>query len=339
MLERGIGLPPNYDTNAPLIETVRVSHCPVCGSDHRREYAQGFDYEIETCRNLWTFFQCTECEAVWIDPRPANGELSTIYPPTYYAYDMSEKLPAVILKGKAMLDRIKLAGITKRMEKKPTSYLDVGCGDGRYLYQFAERGMSRDRIYGMDLPSPALPKLQSDGFRVWAGRVEDCTEIEPGTIDLITMFHVIEHVEDPIAVMRKLTEWLSPGGVLALETPNTDSIDRRLFSNGWWGGLHIPRHWTLFNSKSIGRAVEKAGLEPAGIFYQTGHSFWLHSFRHGLRYNTVLPMPKLAEWFNPMKSRLPLMAITGFELLRRTLGARTSAMLVLARKPGGPPVA
>jgi 2-polyprenyl-3-methyl-5-hydroxy-6-metoxy-1,4-benzoquinol methylase len=334
MLEKSAALPPGYNPNAPLVTTVRISHCPVCGSDHRSEYGSGYDYEMETCRNLWDFYQCADCEAVWIDPRPSNSELSTIYPPTYYAYDMSERLSPFILKGKAFLDRLKLDGIIKRMEKKPTSYLDVGCGDGRYLRQFAKQGMPKERIYGMDLPSPALPKLRADGFRIWEGRVEDCTEIAPGTIDLITMFHVIEHVENPIAVMKKLTSWLSPGGVLALETPNTDSIDRRLFSGGWWGGLHTPRHWTLFNAKSITRAVEKVELEPLGIFYQTGHSFWLHSLHHGLRYNSVLPMPKFAQWFNPMKSRLPLMAATGFDIFRRTLGAKTSAMLVLARKTG-----
>lgn len=334
MLDKNCVVPPGYNVNSPLVQTVRIEKCPVCGGGARSRYAQGFDYESETCSNHWTFCQCAACEAVWIDPRPSVSELSTIYPPTYYAYEMSEKLSPFILKGKAFLDRLKLNTILKRMSKKPKSYLDVGCGDGRYLAQFAENGMAKDNIFGIDLPSSAIPKLRKAGFQIWEGRVEDCVSIAPGSIDLITMFHVIEHVEDPIAVLRKLTEWLSPGGVLALETPNTSSMDRRLFSSGWWGGFHIPRHWTIFNAKSITRALEKVKLEPLGIVYQTGHSFWLNSFHHSLRYNKILSLPRLARWFDPLQSRVILIAATGFDIFRKTFGARTSAMLVLAKKSG-----
>ena len=332
MLEMSRPIPPGYNEQAPLVETVRIERCPVCDGQNRAGYAQGFDYESETCRNHWNFWQCADCEAAWIDPRPSVNELSTIYPPTYYAYEMSEKLSPFILKGKAFLDRMKLAGIIRRMQKKPQSYLDVGCGDGRYLYQFANSGMDKSKIFGIDLPSAALPKLRTAGFQIWEGRVENCDTIAPGSIDLITMFHVIEHVEDPVAVLRKLSEWLAPGGVLALETPNTSSIDRRLFASGWWGGFHIPRHWTLFNPKSITLALEKVGLKPLGIVYQTGHSFWLNSFHHSLRYNSKMPMPRLAKWFDPLKSRVILIAVTGFDIVRGKLGAKTSAMLALGEK-------
>ena len=325
-------IPPGYDAAAPTIETIRIENCPVCGGTSRTPYAQGFDYESQTCRNHWTFWQCAACEAVWIDPRPALGELGTIYPPTYYAYDMSETLSPFVLRSKAFLDRLKLKGIIKGLSHSPRSFLDVGCGDGRYLYQFAS-GMPRHCIYGIDLPSSAMPKLRAAGFSIYEGRVEDCEIIKPNSIDLITMFHVIEHVEDPVSVLRKLAGWLAPGGISALETPNTSSLDRKLFSSGWWGGFHIPRHWTLFNLKSITRALEEAGLEPLGVHYQTGHSFWLNSFHHSIRYNTKIPLPRLAQWFDPLKSRFFLVAATGFDIFRRTLGARTSAMLVMGKKP------
>jgi SAM-dependent methyltransferase len=136
----------------------------------------------------------------------------------------------------------------------------LGCGDGRYLYQFAQRDLERDRIIGIDLSSPAIPRLKREGFRILSKRVEDCDEIEPNSIDLITMFHVIEHVEDPISVIRRLSGWLAPGGVLALETPNVESLDRYLFSEAWWGGYHIPRHWTLFTESNLQLALRKVGL-------------------------------------------------------------------------------
>jgi 2-polyprenyl-3-methyl-5-hydroxy-6-metoxy-1,4-benzoquinol methylase len=330
---QGRPLPSGYDSNAPEIATVRIERCPVCGGAERSFFAEGYDYELQTCRNLWQFWQCRTCTAVWLDPRPAAEELSTIYPPTYYAYDMSERLSLIILKGKALLDRMKFQAILKFLAREPTSFMDVGCGDGRYLHQFAGKGLSKEKIYGVELSSPAIPKLRAAGFKIFSERVENVKDMQSSSVDLITMFHVIEHVEDPVRVLRQLANWLAPGGVLAIETPNIDSIDRKAFTNTWWGGYHIPRHWTLFNEKSLRRALTDTGLEVLGTKYQTGHSFWLYSFHHLTKFNQRLPLLSLAPLFDPMRSRLFLSAFTSFDIIRRMLGARTSAMLVLARKP------
>jgi hypothetical protein len=144
---------------------------------------------------------------------------------------------------------------------------------------------------------------------------------------------VIEHVEQPVAVVRRLAESLTPGGVLALETPNLDSWDARLFRQQYWGGYHIPRHWHLFTPQTMTRLLTSAGLDVVTIEYQTGHSFWLYSIHHRLRYGTP-PRPRLAAHFNPIGgSLLALAAVTAFDKARAALGAATSAMLVIARKP------
>jgi 2-polyprenyl-3-methyl-5-hydroxy-6-metoxy-1,4-benzoquinol methylase len=231
-----------------------------------------------------------------------------------------------------MIDRMKFSGILRALDRQPMSYLDVGCGDGRYLKQFTSRGVAKERVFGVDLPSPSIERLRGEGFQVHAGRIEDCQTIAPGSLDLITIFHVLEHVADPIAVLAKLTQWLAPGGVLAIETPNINSWDARAFRATYWGGYHIPRHWTLFNEQSLAAAVKKVGLEKVGLRYQTGHSFWLYSFHHMLKYGRK-PRPKTARLFDPMHSRVFLMAFTGLDIFRRTIGQPTSAALMLARKP------
>jgi hypothetical protein len=88
----------------------------------------------------------------------------------------------------------------------------------------------------------------------------------------------------------------------------------------------------LFDPVSIRTALESAGLEIVSIRYQTGHSFWLYSFHHALRYNTRLPMPRLARLFDPLRSKLMLVLFTALDILRRCVGMKTSAMLILARR-------
>lgn len=329
---RGGGLPPAYDPTAPVIATTAVPNCPVCSGSEQSHWASGFDYEMETCANEWRFVRCGDCGCVWLNPRPADDALGVIYPPTYYSYDLEKRISPIAVRAKRLLDGRKFGWLLRSMPAQPRSYLDIGCGDGRYLGYFARRGLPANKLYGLELSETAVERLRGAGYQVHCRRVEDCTEIPPGEIDLATMFHVIEHVADPQEVLRRIARWLSPGGCLAVETPNVHSLDARLFKDKWWGGYHIPRHWTLFDETTLRRLLTGAGLEVVGFRYQTGHSFWAYSFHHWLRYNDRRPRPGLARAFHPHKSLPSLAMFTGIDMLRRSFRIPTSSILMIARK-------
>jgi 2-polyprenyl-3-methyl-5-hydroxy-6-metoxy-1,4-benzoquinol methylase len=317
---------------APLVATEPVPACPVCGATERTPLAIGFDYELLTCRNPWRFVRCDRCRHAWLDPRPTAAELSTIYPSSYYAYNYEEQINPIAVRGKHWLDQRKLRGIVSTLAQRPRGYLDVGCGDGRFLRVMEAEGLPRERCYGLELDPRPVERLAADGFSVWNERVEACTKISDESLDLVTMFHVIEHVADPSAVTRSIHRWLAPGGVFALETPNLDSLDARLFRRTYWGGYHIPRHWHLFTPASVARMLTDQGFEIVAMRYQTGHSFWMYSVHHWLRYGPR-PHRRLAAWFDPFRGLPFLLMFTAWDTLRGLLGFRTSAMLVLARKP------
>jgi 2-polyprenyl-3-methyl-5-hydroxy-6-metoxy-1,4-benzoquinol methylase len=314
----------------PIIATEAVPACAVCGGTATREYARGYDYELRTCANEWVFVQCAACAHVWLNPRPALDTLGVIYPPHYYAYDYETRIGAVARWGKSVLDSRKLGSILARSGREPRTYIDIGCGSGRYLRAMAARGLARRDIHGLELDRRVVDTLAAEGFSVACERAETAT-IAPGSIDLATMFHVLEHVDAPDRVIARVATWLSPGGVVAIETPNLDSLDRRLFADRYWGGYHIPRHWHLFTEATLSQLLTNAGLEPIETLYQTGHSFWMYSMHHWLRYSGH-PYPRLARVFDPFSNVVPLTAFTMFDVARATLGARTSAMLMLARR-------
>lgn len=319
------------DPSIPEIATERIERCDGCGSSEQTEFARGRDYESLTCRNEWTFVECRACGLVRLDPRPALSTLSAIYPPTYYAYSYEETIPWVARAGKALLDRRKLRGIVRMLDRPVRSFADIGCGTGRYLRAMAAAGVPRDRIHGLELDAAVVAKLRGEGFQAHHDRVETCTAIPEGSLDLATMFHVIEHVDAPSKVLERVATWMAPDGVLALETPNIDSWDARRFRDRWWGGYHTPRHWTLFDPETLEAMLRRHGFEPFAVRFQTGHSFWMYSFHHRLKFGDP-PRPALAKFFHPLHSVLPLAAFTALDLLRGALGQRTSAMLVLARR-------
>jgi SAM-dependent methyltransferase len=233
--------------------------------------------------------------------------------------------------AKEILDRQKFGGILKLFGGTPKSYLDIGCGDMRYLRVLQRAGVPPAELYGLELDDRVVERAAQEGFSVFNERVETATSILPGSIDLATMFHVIEHVADPALVLEKIRTWLRPGGVLVIETPNVAALDAELFRKRYWGGYHIPRHWHLFRPPNLQRLLEEHGFTVEAVRYQTGHSFWLFSIHHWLRYNRVMPSPRLARLFDPARS-LPLLVLaTGFDKMRAALGFRTSAMMFVAR--------
>ena len=322
---------PNNIITAPLIKSEYQKKCVICESYKFQNFSSGYDFEMGTCSNKWFFQKCLECNHVQLSPIPHKSTLSIIYPKSYYSYSFIEKINPIILKGKDFLDTKKIEGIMKLVKLKVNSYLDIGCGDGRYL-KAIERicKISKKKIYGLELNQETSKLISRMGFNGINSSIEELSEVKAESISLITMFHVIEHTKNPKKVISKLRELLIPGGYLIIETPNLNSIDSELFNKSYWGGYHFPRHWHLFKAETLSNLLEKNGFKVERLTYHTGHSFWLYSIHHLLKYQFGLF--KIAKLFDPLRSKFFLILITIFDLIRSRLGFKTSALMIIARK-------
>ncbi len=267
------------DAALPEIATEVVPLCGICGGSEAVPFSSGYDYEIKTCRNRWTFVQCSSCEHIWLNPRPAISTLSVIYPSTYYAYTYKSQINPIAVRAKELLDYAKMGAILKKLGKQADSFLDIGCGDGRFLKVMEKKGVAKSRNFGIELDKEVVRVLANEGYSAFSDRVEDCTSIPENGIDLITMFHVIEHVDQPDAVIKQIVRWLSPGGMVAIETPNVDSLDAHLFKKTFWGGYHFPRHWHLFSPETLSYLLKRNGLNVLGT---------LSSFRRAIPFDVFL---------------------------------------------------
>jgi 2-polyprenyl-3-methyl-5-hydroxy-6-metoxy-1,4-benzoquinol methylase len=140
--------------------------------------------------------------------------------------------------------------------------LDVGCGSGDFLARMRRRGLS---VEGVDVDGAALDHARKKhGLTVHQGRLEDIRF--PGdAFDIVTLQHVIEHVHEPVSLLRECWRILKPGGRLSVATPNLDGVGHRRFGRNW-RGLEPPRHLHLFTRKPLEECAAGAGIRSFEIF-------------------------------------------------------------------------
>jgi SAM-dependent methyltransferase len=309
-------------------------------SGHEHEYS-------DTTDETFSVVRCDSCGLGRLDPCPDVSELDTIYPPTYYSYNMvSDRREdgSLALKERVAVkyaDRVlnaaaKRAGLT---DSQPLRLLDVGCGDGRILdYYRASRRTGAVETWGLDINGDALAIAAKAGHHVVQGAFEHESSLPTDFFDIIVARHVIEHVEDPVAFASRARDLLRPGGVFLAATPDFGSPDAKRFRQHW-GGNHFPRHWWFFDAASMRAVAEHIGLECVAVDYELNPVFWTWTAHSALRdryprakwVDAVFPPVKI--FYGGARSFLLQGSFTVVDAVVRRRSGMTGSMLATLRKP------
>ena len=139
--------------------------------------------------------------------------------------------------------------------------LDVGAAGGAFVLEAERAGYA---AWGVE-PTPAFAKRARGrlGLDVRTGTLEDLA-LEPGSLDVVTMWHVLEHVPAPLDALAHVHAALRPGGTLALEVPNFGSAVARR-TGAAWGSLQPDVHVNQFSARALRALVERAGFAVAEV--------------------------------------------------------------------------
>ena len=208
-------------------------------------------------------YRCRRCLLAQVHPFPAAEEIARLYSPDYYGGAGEEKfspLAEKVMVAAAMsrarrLARTALAGTGRgRPSGGPPRVLDVGCGRGLFLKAMHRLGWD---CTGVETPSfPLPPGEERLSFR--HGTI-DTVGLPPSSFDAVSIWHVLEHTEDPAATLSRCAELLAPGGILALAVPNFGSGQRRLFGRHWLH-LDLPRHLWHIDRAALDPILSRLGL-------------------------------------------------------------------------------
>lgn len=247
--------------------------CPVCESAELSLWAKAIDAEYcATGDEAFFYYACRDCSTLVLYPVPKD-RLNVIYPGNYYSYVQSQH--SFASRAKVALDERWFRKMTEDLQGANLSALDIGGGAGWQLNALRSADSRFCITDVVDIDPGAEAQARGNGHSYFIGGIE-AYETDR-RYDVILMLNLIEHVESPIDILRKAGDLLSPQGRILLKTPNTDSLDARIFRHRDWAGYHCPRHWVLFTKESLERAVRSAGLTPNSITYTQGAPFWAAS--------------------------------------------------------------
>ena len=304
---------------APGPTTETSIPCRVCGAEQSEVLFHAKDYEYGV-QGTWKIVRCNSCGVLAQDPLPAQSEIGGFYPPSYSAYN-SNTVIGWMSRMVYVLDARRIS----RLVPRDGSILDVGCGNGAALLAMRELGFTR--LSGLEIDATAAQRARDSGLDVRCGELLDA-DFADGSFDLIRMGHVIEHVLDPVATLRRANRLLKPGGILMGETPNTDCLDWKIFKR-YWGPLHLPRHIFIFNDRNLRQALERSGFADVEMSYGLRTVGWsagvqnLLADRAGLR----IPPSGRVSWYS-----LLIALFLPFTAAQAVVG-KTATVAFRARKP------
>jgi SAM-dependent methyltransferase len=293
--------------------------CPACGSRKGRFQFEAEDYE-HGVPGIWRVSKCLDCELLFQDPMPHADRIASFYPPSYSAYN-SNTVISLLFALVYWLDARRVRSLIGESGR----ILDVGCGNGAALLKLRSAG--RWELAGLEIDTEAAAKASAAGLDARQGELVGC-DFPGSSFDLIRMGHVIEHVLDPVATLRKAFELLRPGGILFGETPNADCLDYRILRQ-YWGALHVPRHLTFFNVRNLADALRRAGFLDVRIQPRLRTVGWSAGIQNILadKFGLTVPSTGRVSWY--LLLILPFLPVTAFQ----ALFSRTGTVAFIARKP------
>lgn len=229
------------------------SKCPYCQSSNYQYLYSTYDI----FENHYELVDCKTCSAVFLTPNPSEALLAKAYDDSYYGgSEEDEKFEGFVEKGLQFF-RKRRAKHVASIINNTGNVLDIGCGNGQFLKQVSAFGDIQ--IYGTEMPgSSARRASKLENIHLHVGELS--SEIFSESFDLISLFHVFEHLLNPQQYLDTIDEVLKPGAYLLLSFPNIDSWQARFFKSNW---LHLdpPRHLFFFKTKTFKALMDERGYD------------------------------------------------------------------------------
>lgn len=278
-----------------------LNSCPSCAHSQFNKFISCTDYTVT--QEQFQIVTCAHCGLNFTNPRPSTDEIGKYYESEDYISHSNSK------KGlfNALYQRVRLIALGNKLKliksyKANGNLLDIGCGTGEFLANMALNGY---HVTGVE-PSPKAAQLAIENHKLNVFPESELDNFTANNFDIITMWHVLEHVHELQPRLAQLHKLLHQSGILIIAVPNPESFDAQHYG-AQWAGYDVPRHLYHFKPLALRQMFADAGFEavntrimPFDAFYvsllsekyKTGNMNYFKGFYYGLRsYLTATSSP------------------------------------------------
>jgi len=231
----------------------RVSPCPICSAVTAVER-----FEVEGMEERVVV--CTGCGLGRFYPMPCPDRLRALYPDEYYGEPGQKFHPLIEWLVRAVGERH--ISFLSRDLAAGARILDVGCGRGVTLGALAEQGFA---VHGFEISAEAARGADSRVEIRIAKKLQEA-EYRAASFDQVIIWHVLEHLDDPVGTLREVHRILKPGGRLIVAVPNLSSLQARC-SQAAWFHLDLPRHVYHFPLAALRQLLTLTGFQVHSVHH------------------------------------------------------------------------
>lgn len=257
-----------------------IKNCELCGNKDFKFLFKGKD-KLLGIGGDFNLFECKKCEVIFLNPQPSYKELEKYYSnKKYYSLKKIDTISKK-LKIKLSLYKIYFNSNEKNIFLKILFYplkfivrgtkiakdarlLDVGCGSGQFLYEMKQFGL---RTCGVEPGDFDRKTSKKENLNIFHGELKSA-RFHSNYFDIITLNHVLEHVNNPYETINEIYRILKNGGTFILGVPNTHSLSRMIFGSNWLA-LDVPRHLINYSDKNLKYLLKKEGFKVEKIRYNS----------------------------------------------------------------------
>lgn len=212
-------------------------------------------------RRNFEYFQCPGCRHVTTFPYPTASEIKKHYQQGFkegnyrVVREHTEAYSSAMNKIGSLIENF-FSEHSRSISA--SSILDVGCFTGEFLYGMSQRGAE---TYGVELQEEAAKIAEKRlGGRIYNEDILDENfSLHNNEFDIITLLGIIEHVTDPVYLLKRVSKLLKPSGLLVIQIPNSASLFSRIMGRYW--PAYIPvEHIHIFSSQSLLTVLNAVGF-------------------------------------------------------------------------------
>lgn len=298
-----------------MSERIHYNSCPVCNSTKIAAALQAKDNTVS--KEIFTIWQCGNCTLRFTQDVPGVSEISAYYKSSdYISHSDTNKgfINKLYHAVRSFTLRSKKNLIEKYAGKRKGDLLDIGAGTGAFA---AAMQKAKWNVTALEPDEIARANAKSN-FNITLQPAEQLFSLQNESFDVITLWHVLEHVHNLHNYINKFYSLLKKDGVLIIAVPNYESFDANEYESAW-AAYDVPRHLYHFSPKSMHALLQKHNLK-----LKKYKPMWFDSY-----YISLLSEKYLTGKNNPLKAFISG-SISNLQALKST--RKSSSLIYIAQK-------